>query len=100
MNWPYLVTQGCIKPEFVPDCPDCEKYTAVVLAQKGTGIFRCNRCNATFVVITFDGEEMSVHLIEMEATGGTKKASKNAYGETVVSSSRYEPGQLVEIFDE
>lgn len=99
-DWPWARKRGAIIPEYFPSCPDCETNQYMDGPDPGTGIFYCGQCNSTIVMIVEDGEDLSVHIEELEQFTGKAITIEDWSGSKMVGSTVYRPCQLVETTDE
>lgn len=96
--WREAAAYGCIIPEYVPECPDCNTSAKVANAPySGTGIFNCKKCGGNIVVLFCQGEEASILLEELEDEG--KVVDEQGVETVVAGLGVYSPMELVEDTD-
>lgn len=99
-DWPWARKRGAIIPDYFPSCPDCETNQFVDGPDINTGIFHCGQCSARIVVVVEDGEDLSVHLGDLEQFTGTPVDIQQWSGDVLVGTTKYRPTELEETTDD
>jgi len=95
LKWREAQAFGCIMPDYVPDCPDCQTDRHVKnQPRNNTGIFECRKCQGNIVVLAHMGDETSVLLEEME----DEAKETDGDGRPTVGLGIYAPLELTEEF--